>query len=212
MKIDEHGQPIIRTFNASRLNDRMIDELIGLCRGVLFDGSVSELEANALLKWLDANREIADHWPANVLYKRIARMMTDEQLDQEEQRELLDILVEITGMPKQEASVKSGSTALPLCVPLPKIIFPGKMFCFTGKFVSGTRKQVQAAAITRGGEVKDSPTNSTNYLVIGSIGSTDWIHSTHGRKIEKAVQLREEGRPIHIIAEEYWVECIENSL
>jgi len=208
MKLDDHGQPIVRAFNAARLNDRMIDELIGLCRGVLFDGAISEAEANALLRWLDANREVAGHWPANVLYRRIARMMSDSRLDPDEQKELLELLVEITGGPAPDAFVKSASTALPLCTPLPKVLFPGKLFCFTGKFVSGTRAQVQAAVISLGSEVKDSPTNNTNYLVIGSIGSADWIHSTHGRKIEKAVQLRTEGRPIHIIAEEYWATCI----
>mgnify|MGYP003575335716 CR=1 FL=1 len=208
-EIDDHGQPLIRTFNAARLNDRMIDELIGLCRGVLFDGSVSELEANSLLRWMDANREISEHWPASILYRRVARMMSDQHLDPAEQRELIETLMEITGAPAPDASVKSGSTGLPLCSPLPVVSFPSKRFCFTGKFVSGTRRQVQAAVIALGADVENSPTNETNYLVIGSIGSTDWIHSTHGRKIEKAVRLRTEGKPIHIIAEEYWAQCIE---
>lgn len=211
MKLDEHGQPLIRTFNAARLNDRMIDELVGLCRGVLFDGAVSELEANALLRWIEGNREIADQWPADILYRRISRMMIDGELDPGEQRELIETLIELTGAPAAEASVKSGSTALPLCAPLPAVTFRGKLFCFTGKFVSGTRAQVQQAVVTLGADVKDSPTNRTNYLVIGSVGSTDWIHSTHGRKIEKAVKLRGEGMAIHIIAEEYWAECIKTA-
>jgi len=209
MKLDDHGQPVIRTFNAARLNDRMVDELIGLCRGVLFDGAVSELEAGALLRWIEANREISQQWPANVLYRRISRMMADGLLDAEEQRELIETLVELTGAPAPDASVKSGSTALPLCTPLPVVSFPGKLFCFTGKFASGTRSQVQEAVIALGADVKSSPTSKTSYVVIGSIGSTDWIHSTHGRKIEKAVALRYEGKPIHIIAEEYWAECVE---
>ena len=209
MKLDDHGQPVIRTFNAARLNERMIDELIGLCRGVLFDGAVSELEASALLRWMEANREISQQWPANILYRRISRMMADGLLDPEEQRELIEALIGLTGAPAADASVKSGSTALPLCAPLPIVNFPGKLFCFTGKFASGTRAQVQEAVIALGAAVKDSPTNKTNYLVIGSIGSADWIHSTHGRKIEKAVALRTDGKPIHIIAEEYWAKCME---
>ena len=138
-------------------------------------------------------------------------MMSDGLLDVEEQRELIATLIEVTGAPACDASVKRGSTALPLCAPLPKVIFPDRLFCFTGKFVSGSRAHVQGAVISLGAEVKDSPTNKTHYLVIGSIGSTDWIHSTHGRKIEKAVKLRNEGQPIHIVAEEYWVECVEAS-
>jgi len=37
------------------------------------------------------------------------------------------------------------------------------------------------------------PRAATSFLVIGAIGSRDWIHSTHGRKIEAAVKLREQG-------------------
>ena len=161
-----------------------------------------------MLSWLEANREIANHWPANVLYARISKLMSDDHLDSKEQRELIDTLREITGAPTHSVAVKSGSTPLPLCRPLPVVTFPGKVFCFTGKFVSGTRDCVQSTVVALGAEVKSSPTNKTNYLVIGSIGSTDWIHSTHGRKIEKAVRLRDEGKPIHIVAEEHWARCI----
>jgi NAD-dependent DNA ligase len=206
MQIDNDGQPLIRTFSSARLNDRMIDELIGLCRGVLLDGAVSELEASALLRWLESNREISEHWPANVLYKRISQALEDGNLDPAEEKDLLETLVQVTGNPGQVASVKSGSSSLPLCNPPPEITFPGKIFCFTGKFVSGTRAQVQAAVTDLGAEVKKSPTQKTNYLVIGSIGSSDWIHSTHGRKIEQAVEFREAGKVIHIVAEEYWIE------
>jgi hypothetical protein len=94
MELDSHGQRVIRTFNTARLNDRMIDELIALCRGVLFDGAISELEATALLRWMNSNREIAQHWPDNILYRRISRMMADGFLDLEEQRELIATLIE----------------------------------------------------------------------------------------------------------------------
>jgi hypothetical protein len=40
--------------------------------------------------------------------------------------------------------------------------------------------------------------------VIGSIGSRDWIHSTHGRKIETAVAMRERGHSIALVGEEHW--------
>jgi len=209
MKLDPNGQPVFRALNAARLNDRMIDELIGLCRGVLFDGEVSEGEAAALLRWLEANREISSHWPANVLYGRVARMMAAHRLDPDEQKELLETIMEITGEPTPGKNSKSGSTALPLCSPLPIVTFPEQLYCFTGKFVSGTRRQVEEAVVALGAEPISSPSKRTHYLVIGAIGSTDWIHSTHGRKIEKAVQLREEGSGIHIIAEEYWAECLQ---
>ncbi|NCC30133.1 MAG: hypothetical protein EOM22_18785, partial [Gammaproteobacteria bacterium] len=59
---DEHGQPPSR-FSQSRLSDRGIDELIGLCRGVLADGVLVESEVRFLADWLDRHRQIADQWP-----------------------------------------------------------------------------------------------------------------------------------------------------
>jgi hypothetical protein len=45
----------------------------------------------------------------------------------------------------------------------------------------------------------------TGYLVIGVYATDSWIHSTFGRKIEKAVVMRGEGLPIAIVGEQYWV-------
>jgi hypothetical protein len=52
----------------------------------------------------------------------------------------------------------------------------------------------QIGAISRG----------LDYLVIGEIGSRDWIHSTHGRKIEKAIDYSGRGCHIAIVAEQHW--------
>lgn len=55
----------------------------------------------------------------------------------------------------------------------------------------------------RGGAIA-SVSKKLDYLVIGEIGSRDWIHSTHGRKIEKAVELRNGGARLAIVSERHW--------
>jgi len=204
--LDQDGQPVVRPFNAARLSDRVMDELIGLCRGVLADGIVTDGEAKFLLQWMEANREAAGRWPCNALYRRLQEMLIDKTLDADEQSELLDLLFDITGggLPIDER-VASMSSSLPLCSPPPAIIFDERTFCLTGKFVLGSRKQCEAALSDRGAFLSSTLTKRAHFLVIGSIGSRDWIHSTHGRKIEKAVQLREEGHPIRIVSESHWV-------
>lgn len=205
IQVDSDAQPINPRFNAARLNDRMIDELIGVCRGVIFDGVVNEQETLALIDWLDSNREIADHWPANIIYQRISNMMVDGVLDSDEQADLLKLLVELTGSKNIIRESKSNSMSLPLCKPVPNVEFTEKSFCFTGKFVSGSRKKVEGLAVSLGGITTREPTLRTDYLVIGAVGSSDWIHSTHGRKIEKAILYREQGTGINIVSEEHWV-------
>ncbi len=95
-----------------------------------------------------------------------------------------------------------------MCDPPPEIIFDHRLFCLTGKFASGTRNECQAQVTALGGDCTKAPSRKTDYVVIGTIGSRDWIHSTHGRKIEKAVDIRDEGSGLHIVTEEYWAGCI----
>lgn len=191
-------------YNGARLNDRKIDELIGLCKGIIADGSIVEAEAEFLQQWLQNNKDVRNHWPANVIYSRIARMLLDNKLDDEEERELLVTLLDVTGGPTIQKNISSMSSTLPLCSPAPIVIFEDRLFCMTGKFLVGTRAQVEATIESLGGKTTSNPTMKTHYLVIGSVGSDDWIHSTHGRKIEEAIKYREKGKPISIISEEHW--------
>lgn len=188
--------------NAARLNDRAVDEMIGLCRGLLADGEVNAQEASYLRNWIENNRALRDIWPANVLFARLSEMLLDGKLDADEERELLTTLLELTGGATSPAE-PAPSTALPFCNPAPDIEFSGRKFCMTGKFVLGTRSQVESTIKALSGRTGDSPSFDTDYLVIGSVGSPAWIHSTHGRKIEKAVELRQQGRAIAIIGEEH---------
>lgn len=56
----------------------------------------------------------------------------------------------------------------------------------------------------RGGLCSASPSNRTRYLVIGDLGSRDWINSNAGRKIQKVVALRSERHPVAILTEGHW--------
>lgn len=194
-----------RTYLAPRLAVRSVDELIGICRGILSDGMVLDAEANYLSAWLESNRLAADSWPGNVLFARITAMLEDGVLDENEQAEILDLLNEATGLgiPLPEVA-SSYATALPLCSPAPTIEFRGRSFVLTGKFAGGPRGACESMIQERGGIVRPNPAKGVDFLVIGAIGSPDWIHSTHGRKIERAVELRAAGSGIRIVSEAHW--------
>jgi NAD-dependent DNA ligase len=210
MAQDPHGQAVSSRITHARLADRSIDELIGICKGVLADGIVDENEAKFLLNWMKANRHATDTWPASVLYPRLEEMLADGVLDEEEQADLLDLVIDITGGGLAPTPADASmATLLPVCDPPPAIIFDHRMFCLTGKFASGTRSECQEQVMALGGKCSGSPSKKTDFVVIGTIGSRDWIHSTHGRKIEKAVEIREAGSGLHIVTEEYWAGCIQ---
>lgn len=196
-----------RSKNASRIQDRLIDELIGICRGIIADGVIEESEAIFLGQWIENHRELADKWPANVVYARVTEMLMDGVLSDDEQQDLLTTLRDLTGegSPLQEPNQ---STALPLTKPEPAVCFEDKEFCLTGKFVFGPVEDCEETIVEVGGQVVESPGANTDYLVIGEFCSPDWVHTTFGRAIEKAIELQQEGAGIQIISERCWVDAL----
>ena len=201
--IDEHGQPVNRLYNKKRINDRAIDELIGLSRGVIADKIVSQEEAEFLQSWMQENISYCQDPIINQLYRRVKEMLLDGKLDKDEQQELLQILAEFTG----ESTVDHPSViaaSLPLCKPHPKVHFGEEVFCFTGKFAYGPRKLCHELTEELGGRTSKGVTLSTSYLVVGTFCSRDWAHTSYGRKIEKAAQQRQRNGYPRIISEDHW--------
>lgn len=205
MILDEHGQPLERRYSAKRLNDRAIDELIGLSRGIIADQEVNQIEANFLRSWMEANISYCADPVVNQLYRRIQEMLVDGVLDQEEQRELHQILTEFSGE-STACHCHDLAPTLPLCTPPPKIEFPTMTFCLTGRFAYGPRRICEEVIFERGGRSAGNVSGKIDYLVVGTFCSTDWLHTSYGLKIKKAAELRDTGLPIAIISEDHWAQ------
>jgi NAD-dependent DNA ligase len=194
---------IFTRFNRKSIDDRQVDTLIGLSKGLLADGKIDSSEADVLRNWLAQNRRVSKHPVIVHLYDRVSAMLSDNILDQEESNELLSTLRQIAGDSSELGEVAKSAT-LPICIPAPSVAFPGRTFLFTGTCVFGTRKECQAATERLGGACESGVTKSLNYLVLGTYVTDSWAHETFGRKIEKAMKYRNEGFPLSIITEEHW--------
>lgn len=193
-------------FNRKQQKDRDADELVGLCRGLLSDGAVTSQEADFLRDWIERHAANAGEYPFNVLYRQLQAALADGVLDEDEERDLLASLSalvggEASGVHDTSASL---SSVLPVCSPAPTVLFPGSIFVVTGTFAYGPRRQVVEAIESRAGVASANISKKVNFLVIGEVGSQAWRHSSYGRKIESAVELRESGVPIRIISEPHW--------
>jgi len=205
---DEHGQAPSERINRLQRSQREVDELIGICKGLASDGVVNQGEAQFLHDWLKLSSEARDEWPGDLLFLRLESMLRDGRLDDREGRELLQFLVKASGGDATRVNAASLSAGLPLSTPQPKLEFPERKYCFTGRFVFGTREKCEAEVLSRGGDVLNGVDKGLDYLVIGVIGSRDWIHSSFGRKIEKAVRLQRAGLQLAIVSEEHFASAV----
>lgn len=206
---DPDGQPLNTSYRANAVANRQIDELIGVIKGIMSDGMVHQGEIEFLLIWMQNNQGALDKWPAKAIYPRLLSALSDGKMDEIEEREIMDLLLAtVGGNTAPLANEASDSTTLPYSKPYPIITFPEQIFCFTGKFQSGTRQWCESQIVSKGGSAISNITKKLNYLVIGEIGSRDWLHSTYGTKIEKTLEYNDTGAGIFIIGEEHWFEQI----
>ncbi len=194
---------IFTKFNRKSIQDRQIDTLIGLSKGITANGVVDLPEAEFLQTWLIQNNHSDNPIILNLLSK-VSDMLEDDILDNEESSELFSILHSISGN-KSELGELSKTSTLPLCSPPPRIQFHEKTFLFTGTCAYGARKDCQSVIQTLGGVNAKTVTKTLDYLVIGTYVTDSWIHESFGRKIEKAIEYRDSGVPLSIITEAHWL-------
>jgi NAD-dependent DNA ligase len=208
MDVDANGQPLNSRYNRARRADRDVAEFLGLAKGLLADGIVSAHEAAVVAQWIAAHPDAAEQWPISVLAARVERIFQDGAVDDDERVELAEILSEIVGGTGGVIAGDDAATSLPLDSPPPTLVWSGAVLVFTGKFAFGSRAECQRHAALLGASCEGAVTRRTTHLVIGTFGSRDWVQTSFGRKIEKAVESRATtGRPL-IIGEDHWADCI----
>lgn len=71
--------------------NRSIQELVGVCHGLIADGKITTAEVMFLSKWLEDAGVIAE-WPATEIAETIERITEDGRVTKEEKSELLNLL------------------------------------------------------------------------------------------------------------------------
>lgn len=186
--------------------NRAIEHLMGLVTGLIADGHLNDIEIQMLSTWISGHPEVTSEFPGTVIARTLAEVMADGVISETERSHLLATL---TGLASTDFSV-TGSAA-PEVASLPiddSVTFDIRdvTACFTGEFIFGTRAACQRLMEKFGAECVDNISKKVNVLVIGTKVSPDWIHTSFGRKIQKVMELREEGHHIHIISERRWLE------
>jgi NAD-dependent DNA ligase len=203
MTRDADGQPFL-AINYKANVEKAMDTLIGLCSGLIVDGKLTDREIAFLDIWLRGHENILHVWPASAIAERVRSILADWIITEAERADLLEALRKLVGGAWEDTGAASG---MAIRLPVEKINaldFMDRAFCLTGKFVYGSRTKCEQAVLQRSGRIVKDVSRQVDYLVIGTLASRDWVHTTHGRKIERAVELQKEGFHIRILAEEDW--------
>jgi NAD-dependent DNA ligase len=194
-------------FNSRRNVTKAMQTLLGICRGLTADNHLNDDEIGFLSTWILDNQEVTHDWPGSVIRDRIQHVMADGVISEEEREQLLETLKSISG-----DDFKETGSAEPAPVAFPTeevdIKVDGSTFCLTGKFIFGPRSSVERVIESQGGSMSGNVTHKTDYLVIGTLSSPDWLHTNHGLKIQKAVELKNSGGKIAIITEKAWLDAV----
>jgi len=182
-----------------------LQSLMGILSGLVCDDHLNDDEIRYLRTWLKENDGLADVYPANIVHRRVHEILTDDVITDEERKHLTKELQILTGNNFIETGAALPEHIANIFDDDPHVIFEDNIFVFTGEFLWGTRNECHREIEKRGGTSKNSITNETNYLVIGSMASPDWITANFGRKIQKAAEMAQSGEyQISIIREVDW--------
>lgn len=187
---------------------KAVEHLLGMVEGMIVDNHLHDLEVKMLSTWLTANPEAATTWPVSVIARKVSDVLTDGIITEPERKHLMEVLKELIANNFSETgSASSEATTLPIddCV---TVTLKNSGVCMTGEFIFGTRTACERLTLKAGGMPLDNVTKHADILVIGTRLSPDWAHTTFGRKIQRAAELRDQGHPIEIISERRWLEAV----
>lgn len=189
-----------------RNETKALNTLMGIVSGIICDSQLVDSEISYLLTWMKDNDAIRKLYPANIIYRRINEVIRDGVITEQERSHLLAELKALSGndfsntgsaIPEHISSVFDDD---------PLVVHKEKVFVLTGGFLYGTRKYCHETIKKNGGITDDLVTKKTNYLVVGSTASPDWIVANFGKKIQKAAEMAASGDyEISIIREADWV-------
>ncbi|WP_285333805.1 hypothetical protein [Vibrio parahaemolyticus] len=87
---------LFNKYNQRDIQDRQIDTLIGLSKGLIADGKVVQAEVEFLLSWLVQNQH-SEHPIIINLLNRVTEVLEDGVVDPDEAQELLCLLKSLSG-------------------------------------------------------------------------------------------------------------------
>lgn len=187
-----------------------LQTLQGLCHGIMADGIINDDEIRELDKWMDDNEHLISYYPYDEIRSLVISVLSDGKIDDIERKRLMAYFSEFSNITSEETKqiIKNNTSDIlisGICTIDPKVEFIEKTFCFTGVAKRATRNELIDFVQNHGGYFSDNVSRKTDYLIVGDNGNPCWAFACYGRKVEKAIELRKEGKKVSIVHEfDFW--------
>ena len=186
--------------------------LQGMFHGLLADNVLSDAEILALQSWLKEHEELKGFYPFDEIVALLYVVLEDGVISGDERdllkaffAEFIDTRDSLTLDEVSLAELREEYKVQNICAKDPDIVLEGKLFCFTGRSIRGTRDSIEDKIIALGGRFHKDVVKDTDYLVVGAEGSPCWVFACYGRRVEAAIRWRKKGRPMVIVNEyDFW--------
>jgi hypothetical protein len=185
-----------------------LNEFLGLISGIVADDQINPEEFAYLHEWLNKHIDLVDDATVRSVATKMVEFSALKQATPSDEEALLSFLKQTAGIRFLETGAADAHPMDHIADSIESMNHERAAICFTGVFNTGTRKEVEAIAIKLGATPRKDPSKSIHYVVIGSQVSPDWKHTSFGRKIQKAIELRDGGHPLIILTEQEWVKFI----
>ena len=149
--------------------------LRGIIEGIQTDEVIKDSEIYMIENWLYQNDYLMGHYPYDKIKEAIDRILEDNIITQEEKESLTKIFDDILS-PVDDASKAA-------------VTIPGKEFVLTGDFQHGSRSEIEAYIVSKGGIVHSGVRKKADYVVVGLYGSPNYCQGNYGTKIKKAKEI-----------------------
>jgi hypothetical protein len=193
-----------------------MERLHGVLAGIGADRRVTGSEIGILRTLLASCEHLRGTWPYDELEAVLARVLADGKVDEEEHRLLVAFtrsFLDDGPRPETEQPLNEQLVRFGVCAVRPRIEFPGRRFCVTGSSPRSARTRIARAVAELGGVPVLVVARDVDYLVVDAPQGVAWAFSAHGRKVEAALALRQQGAPLTIVrAEDFWDAAAERGV
>lgn len=173
-----------------------LNRFLGFSAAIACDDRITLLEAQQVIAFANEFPSVLNDIGVRAVVSCCLDALEDGEIDPIESSAICASITRIVGDSYADTGVSALGSVPVFEEEKIELIEDGTNFVLTGNFSISPRRIIEEAIIENGGIVAKSPSKKTDFVVVASEASRDWVQTHKGTKIIKAIKLREElGRP-----------------